>query len=1172
MSATAEPLRITEGAEPIPGYILRERIGAGGYGEVWRADAPGELSKAVKFIYGGLEDRRASRELKSLRRMKEVRHPFLLSLERIEVVDGHVVIVTELAEESLKDQFQRCRDKGLPGISRSELLAHLGDVADALDFLHERHGLQHLDVKPENLLLVGGRVKVADFGLLKDLAEQQGSLMGGLTPLYAPPEVFDGRPSSHSDQYSLAIVFQELLTGSPPFGGRTAAQLAAQHLQSPPMLDPLQPLDQPVVARALSKDPSARFPNCREFVDHLLTVSSLRSRASSVQPSAAGASDEETRPSRGGDSETTDYAPTPQRSERNASVSQTMHLPAGFPLSATSGEQAGSGKPVESLGLIEPAETTLRLRPNLFIGIGGTAAHVLRALRRRLLDRYGTLDGAAAIQFLLLDTDPTSLRDASNDRESSFPQRDTFATPLKQAKDYRNASQSLLEWLSRRWLYNIPRSLRTEGIRPLGRLALVDNAPRVLDRLRSMIAEATSSDALCESAQTLGLEPAERIEPRVWIVAATSGGTGSGMVLDFGYVVRHLLQQAGFNEHEIVGVLTHATDRRPSNRDLAIANSLACLRELKHYAARAGGFPGAQELRIGNIARGVPPFDATYFAHLGDRLADEQYQQAAASVAEYLYLSSLSPAENYLSASRRHTRDSGSAADSSLRTFRLSQVGGESTRLSSGAIDRVCRALVQRWRGTTGARQEDRTVTLADPSKLIEAREAARASTTERVQRAARAFVETLPLELNSLIAHVYTVIEQHLQRGAEDYIAALASESLSKLNLDGDPESLTAEITRTLEMFDAVVGGDTKEDADSQELFESLEQTVADQLREPAHGWRSSVHDWLWEYADTADLRTKDALYAGDWFQNRLRETSSESAEMTKQLRKELVTLREQIHAWAGSEGNRKSSSNRAASLQEAFVRYLRLRIYMISQRAALGVVRIVESGVRSASDGLRDLNKRLSQLADQFYAAHETGKRPPQNPGEPHGTVDLEATLRDREEELAQRVDASLCAQLGPLEERLRRLAAEPVQNADALTQTVRAAARQVILRVARSATAAAVALEHRDPKRFGKRWSKLFEQAQPPLVEACGGRRRLFVVLPEAVNVDPVLEELRALAADEPNIVPDPDGDVVVCYEAEGMPLRGIAVSLMGGRRDFAKIAARLLTRTDIQWTEI
>ena len=182
-------------AEPIPGYRLQERIGAGGYGEVWRAEAPGGIAKAVKIVFGRHEDERAVRELTALNRIKEVRHPFLLSLERIELVDGRLVIVTELATSSLKDLFAEYRQAGQAGIPRGELLAHLQDAADALDYIAQRYSLQHLDVKPENLLLVGGRIKVADFGLVKDLHDVSNSIVGGLTPTYAAPELFDGRPN-----------------------------------------------------------------------------------------------------------------------------------------------------------------------------------------------------------------------------------------------------------------------------------------------------------------------------------------------------------------------------------------------------------------------------------------------------------------------------------------------------------------------------------------------------------------------------------------------------------------------------------------------------------------------------------------------------------------------------------------------------------------------------------------------------------------------------------------------------------------------------------------------------------------------------------------------------------------------------------------------------------------
>ena len=91
-----------------------------------------------------------------------------------------------------------------------------------------------------------------------------------MTPTYAAPEMFDDEPSAHSDQYSLAIVYQEMLVGTLPFPGRTAAQLAKQHTQAEPQLMSLPAEDRPAVARALAKKPTDRFPSCRAFVDALL--------------------------------------------------------------------------------------------------------------------------------------------------------------------------------------------------------------------------------------------------------------------------------------------------------------------------------------------------------------------------------------------------------------------------------------------------------------------------------------------------------------------------------------------------------------------------------------------------------------------------------------------------------------------------------------------------------------------------------------------------------------------------------------------------------------------------------------------------------------------------------------------------------------------------------------
>src|SRR5207248_7483133 len=209
-------VRIEPHAEPLPGYRLIERLGGGGFGEVWKCEAPGGLHKAVKFVFGDLsvaapaigedDGHRAKQELKALSRVKTVRHPFILSLERYDIIDGQLIIVMELADRTLWDRFRECRSQGLPGIPREELLGYVQETAEALDLMNNQFQLQHLDIKPQNLFLVFNHVKVADFGLVKDLGTKAAAtITGGVTPVYAAPETFDGWLSRFSDQYSLAI-------------------------------------------------------------------------------------------------------------------------------------------------------------------------------------------------------------------------------------------------------------------------------------------------------------------------------------------------------------------------------------------------------------------------------------------------------------------------------------------------------------------------------------------------------------------------------------------------------------------------------------------------------------------------------------------------------------------------------------------------------------------------------------------------------------------------------------------------------------------------------------------------------------------------------------------------------------------------------------------------------
>jgi hypothetical protein len=198
----------------------------------------------------------------------------------------------ELADQNLQERCERYRQAGQPGIPRLELLRYLRETAEVLDLMNRQHHLQHLDIKPHNLFLVSNHIKVGDFGLVSSVSGGPGGprhMFGAITPLYASPELFQGKPSRFSDQYSLAIVYQELLTGHLPFQGKNARQLLLQHTTEEPDLEGLPPGDRRAVACALAKKPKHRFASCMDFVAALLANSSASGNLQFAKASADGA-------------------------------------------------------------------------------------------------------------------------------------------------------------------------------------------------------------------------------------------------------------------------------------------------------------------------------------------------------------------------------------------------------------------------------------------------------------------------------------------------------------------------------------------------------------------------------------------------------------------------------------------------------------------------------------------------------------------------------------------------------------------------------------------------------------------------------------------------------------------------------------------------------------------
>lgn len=705
MSLDREP-----NAEPIAGYRLIEPLGSGGFGEAWKCEAPGGLFKAIKFVYGNLnsldvDSARAEQERNALERIKQVRHPFVLSMDRIDIVNGELIIVMDLADKSLHDLFEECISQGLRGIPREQLWGYIRDAAEALDHMNEKHGLQHLDVKPRNLFLVSDRVKVADFGLVKHLERSgAGSMLGGVTPLYAPPETFSGKISDKSDQYSLGIVYAELLTGQRPFNGKNPRQLAQQHINEEPELRMLPEPERPVVARALSKDPTKRFPNCLAFVRALL-MSRSASRAdfnvgegASKKPRSMDTMED-------------------LLLEELGAEDQLIPVDISFPP-----EDGPSKEEVSQLGITQALPQTGALRPTLLIGLGSQGRRALMELRCRLLDRFGDLDKLPLFRFLYIDTDVDAIKQAMKaSPEMAFKSHEVYHLPLQHVSHYRRRQlDQLNDWLPREKLYTMPRALKTQGSRALGRLAFTDNYLRLMARLRREVQQAIHPDALYQTVSQTGLALRDNV-PRVYVIACASGGA-SGYLADLGYSLRRLMQTLRQDEAALTSLLFCGAPDDPATPRTEQANIYATLTELNHFADPTIPFSAQYGTDGPRLVTEGAAFDSTYLLTLAHR-TPECRRDAMSHLGSYLFHELTTPLGLKLEGCRQKNPPGNTLPFRSLGTYGVWFPRGLLLRL---AAERACKSILEEWhvQGEPSARAELEAAqarVLADPELLPEA-------------------------------------------------------------------------------------------------------------------------------------------------------------------------------------------------------------------------------------------------------------------------------------------------------------------------------------------------------------------------------------------------------------------------------------------------------------------